>query len=119
MPRSTGERHRLISLMKHRILKGSCRNRRSYEKSWSFREVSGLKCDIVRIFYPTIFQVNGAIMVIYEDPQYPEGFIFPAKRLENAKEIPRALRDYSDRRVSLSPKPYQTLEIWAVLTCIF
>nr|CDJ90100.1 Putative 5-3 exonuclease domain containing protein [Haemonchus contortus] len=42
--------------------------------------------------------VNGAMMVIYEDPHYPEGFIFPAKRLENAKEIPRALRDYSDRR---------------------
>ncbi|EPB69280.1 phage uncharacterized protein [Ancylostoma ceylanicum] len=46
--------------------------------------------------------VNGAIMVIYEDPQYPEGFIFPAKRLENAKEIPRALRDYSDRRILFS-----------------
>ncbi|VDK72280.1 unnamed protein product [Cylicostephanus goldi] len=37
-------------------------------------------------------------MVIYEDPQYPEGFIFPARRLEHAKEIPRTLRDYSDRR---------------------
>ncbi|VDM85675.1 unnamed protein product, partial [Strongylus vulgaris] len=32
--------------------------------------------------------------------QYPEGFIFPATRLEHAKEIPRTLRDYSDRRVS-------------------
>lgn len=39
-------------------------------------------------------------MVIYKDPEYPEGFIFPAKRLENAKEIPRALRDNNDRRVS-------------------
>ncbi|RCN29866.1 phage uncharacterized protein [Ancylostoma caninum] len=49
--------------------------------------------------------VNGAIMVIYEDPQYPEGFIFPAKRLENAKEIPRALRDYSDRRSGSDYRP--------------
>ncbi|KAK6058879.1 hypothetical protein COOONC_03533 [Cooperia oncophora] len=38
--------------------------------------------------------VNGALMVIYQDPQYPKGFIFPARRLENAKEIPRTLRDY-------------------------
>ncbi|KAK5965749.1 CCHC-type domain-containing protein [Trichostrongylus colubriformis] len=46
--------------------------------------------------------VNGAMMVIYEDPQYPEGFVFPAKRLENAKEIPRALRDYNDRRIMIA-----------------
>ncbi|KAK6011485.1 hypothetical protein OSTOST_23425, partial [Ostertagia ostertagi] len=49
--------------------------------------------------------VNGAMMVIYEDPQYPEGFIFPAKRLENAKEIPRVLRDFNDRRGGSDYRP--------------
>ncbi|KJH53370.1 XRN 5'-3' exonuclease [Dictyocaulus viviparus] len=49
--------------------------------------------------------VNGAIMLIYEDPHYPEGFIFPAKRLENAQEVPRALRDYSDCRDSSDYRP--------------
>ncbi|PIO77029.1 hypothetical protein TELCIR_00861 [Teladorsagia circumcincta] len=50
-------------------------------------------------------KVNGAMMVIYEDPQYPEGFIFPAKRLENAKEIPRVLRDFNDRRGGSDYRP--------------
>ncbi|KAJ1346905.1 5'-3' exoribonuclease 2 [Parelaphostrongylus tenuis] len=49
--------------------------------------------------------VNGAIMVIYEDPCYPEGFIFPARRLENAQEIPRTLRDYSDNRSGSDYRP--------------
>lgn len=50
-------------------------------------------------------KVNGCIMVIYKDPEYPEGFIFPAKRLENAKEIPRALRDNNDRRSGSDYRP--------------
>ncbi|KAK6017066.1 hypothetical protein OSTOST_17445, partial [Ostertagia ostertagi] len=54
---------------------------------------------------PNIIGVNGAMMVIYEDPQYPEGFIFPAKRLENAKEIPRVLRDFNDRRGGSDYRP--------------
>lgn len=50
-------------------------------------------------------RVNGAIMVIYEDPIYPEGYIFPSRRLENAKDIPRVLRDYSDNRDGSNYRP--------------
>ncbi|CAD6184562.1 unnamed protein product [Caenorhabditis auriculariae] len=44
--------------------------------------------------------VNCAIMVIYEDPEYPEGFKFPAVRLEKAKELERTLKpgDWNERR---------------------
>lgn len=31
-------------------------------------------------------------MTIYEDPSYPENFIFPASRLPNATEIPKTLK---------------------------
>ncbi|MFH4974236.1 hypothetical protein AB6A40_000945 [Gnathostoma spinigerum] len=36
--------------------------------------------------------VNNAVMTIYQDPQFEKGFIFPAKRLPGAKEIPRTLK---------------------------
>ncbi|CAI4229922.1 unnamed protein product [Auanema sp. JU1783] len=43
---------------------------------------------------------NGAIMVIYNDPVYPEGFIYPAKRIASATELPRTLKpqDWNDNR---------------------
>ncbi|GMT27186.1 hypothetical protein PFISCL1PPCAC_18483 [Pristionchus fissidentatus] len=45
-------------------------------------------------------QVNGGIMVIYKDPSFPDGFVFPATRLEAAKELERTLKpgDWDERR---------------------
>uniref|UniRef100_A0A8R1I1F0 XRN_M domain-containing protein n=1 Tax=Caenorhabditis japonica TaxID=281687 RepID=A0A8R1I1F0_CAEJA len=43
---------------------------------------------------------NCGICVLYEDPEYPEDFIFPATRLSGAKEMEKTLRpeDWNDRR---------------------
>lgn len=42
-------------------------------------------------------------MVIYDDPSYPEGFVFPATRLKTATEPARTLKpgDWNDRRVAV------------------
>ncbi|CAJ0954862.1 unnamed protein product, partial [Mesorhabditis belari] len=44
--------------------------------------------------------VNNAINVIFDDPDYPEGFVFPATRLEKASELPKTLKpgDWNESR---------------------
>ncbi|CAJ0576149.1 unnamed protein product, partial [Mesorhabditis spiculigera] len=43
---------------------------------------------------------NNAICVIYDDPSYPEGFVFPATRLATATDLPKTLKpgDYNERQ---------------------
>jgi 5'-3' exoribonuclease 2 len=41
---------------------------------------------------------NRVISVKIRDPVYPEGFIFPARKLPNAEEPPRVLKQKSDER---------------------
>lgn len=41
---------------------------------------------------------NNVIAVKIRDPAYPEGFIFPARKLPNATEPPRVLKQKGDER---------------------
>ncbi|KAL4713082.1 hypothetical protein ACJJTC_001136 [Scirpophaga incertulas] len=43
---------------------------------------------------------NTVVCVRFEDPQYPEDFIFPARRLQHAKDPPRVLRasDFNNKQ---------------------
>uniref|UniRef100_A0A8R1TXL4 5'-3' exoribonuclease n=1 Tax=Onchocerca volvulus TaxID=6282 RepID=A0A8R1TXL4_ONCVO len=48
---------------------------------------------------------NKAIMMIYEDPQFEKGYVFAAKRLSGAIDVPRTLKDINlDRREPYRPQ---------------
>ncbi|VDO11140.1 unnamed protein product, partial [Brugia timori] len=48
---------------------------------------------------------NKAIMMIYKDPQFEKGYVFAAKRLPGAVDVPRTLKDTNlDRREPYRPQ---------------
>ncbi|XP_034233636.1 5'-3' exoribonuclease 2 homolog [Thrips palmi] len=62
-----------------------------------------------------VLRQNAVICVRYRDPQYPDGFIYPAKRLPGAIEPPRVLKPGEQNRdvgnwkqhIGMGPRTYQ------------
>ncbi|KAF8365792.1 xrn-2 [Pristionchus pacificus] len=107
-----GSKHPAFEFLKELYADGAGEEPVQIEPAFAYGMAGAVRADSTAILPGTVFkspvrseecpdlQENGGIMVIYKDPSFPDGFIFPAQKLEGAKELERTLKpgDWDDRR---------------------